>query len=41
MSCTIPATTKVHHMQDNMQAGFGGLPDAKTRKRMIAYYMDL
>jgi len=28
-------------MQDNMQAGFGGLPDAKTRKRMIAYYMDL
>lgn len=41
VTCVIPATTKVKHMRDNMQAGFGGLPDAKTRKRMIAFYEDL
>ena len=33
--CAIPATGKPQHLEDNMQAGFGGLPDANTRRRMI------
>ncbi|WP_455199919.1 aldo/keto reductase [Kaarinaea lacus] len=37
VTCVIPATSKPHHMLDNMGAGFGQLPDAKTRQRMIEY----
>jgi len=37
----IPATSKVKHMADNMAAGFGRLPDEKTRVRMIEYYESL
>jgi diketogulonate reductase-like aldo/keto reductase len=33
--CAIPATGKPQHLEDNMQAGFGRLPDANTRRRMI------
>jgi len=33
--CAIPATGKPQHLEDNMQAGFGGLPDPNTRRRMI------
>lgn len=36
VTCVIPATSKVKHMVDNMGAGFGRLPDAATRQRMIA-----
>jgi hypothetical protein len=28
-------------MQENMGAGFGRLPDAETRQRMLAYYANL
>lgn len=38
VTCMIPATSKVHHMKDNMEAGFGRLPDEAMRRRMIAYY---
>jgi diketogulonate reductase-like aldo/keto reductase len=38
VTCLIPATSKAHHMKDNMEAGFGRLPDAAMRKRMIAHY---
>lgn len=38
VTCAIPATTKAHHMRDNMAAGFGRLPDAAMRERMIAYF---
>jgi len=38
VTCAIPATTKVHHLQDNMAAGFGRLPDAAMRKRMVDFY---
>jgi hypothetical protein len=38
VTCAIPATSKLHHMQDNMAAGFGRLPDAALRKRMISYF---
>ncbi len=34
VTCAIPATSKVKHLEDNMQAGFGRLPDAATRERM-------
>lgn len=33
----IPATSKVDHMIDNMGAGYGRLPDAKMRERMVRY----
>jgi diketogulonate reductase-like aldo/keto reductase len=35
ITCAIPATSKVRHLQDNMQAGSGRLPDAKMRERMV------
>ncbi len=35
VTCVIPATSKLKHMVDNMGAGFGRLPDPKTRTRMI------
>ena len=35
VTCVIPATSKLKHMLDNMAAGFGRLPDAATRRRMI------
>jgi aryl-alcohol dehydrogenase-like predicted oxidoreductase len=41
VTCVIPATSKAHHMLDNMGAGFGNLPDAKTRQRMIEFYSSL
>jgi diketogulonate reductase-like aldo/keto reductase len=41
VTCAIPATTKVHHQQDNMAAGFGRLPDAEMRKRMGDFYAAL
>jgi diketogulonate reductase-like aldo/keto reductase len=34
VTCVIPATSRVEHMKDNLQAGFGPLPDAKLRERM-------
>lgn len=37
VTCAIPATSKVKHMEDNMAAGYGPLPDAAARKRMIEY----
>lgn len=40
-TCAIPATSKPHHMLDNMGAGFGRLPDAATRQRMIRYLESL
>ena len=41
VTCAIPATSKPHHMRDNMAAGFGRLPDAAMRQRMIAYLSSL
>ena len=41
VTCVIPATSKPHHMRDNLEAGFGVLPDAATRDRMVAYIREL
>jgi diketogulonate reductase-like aldo/keto reductase len=35
ITCAIPATSKLQHLQDNMRGGVGRLPDAKTRERMV------
>ena len=41
VTCLIPATSKVRHMSDNMEAGFGLLPDAEMRKKMITHFESL
>jgi aryl-alcohol dehydrogenase-like predicted oxidoreductase len=41
VTCAIPATSKVQHLTDNMQAGTGPLPDAKIRQRMATYVAEL
>jgi diketogulonate reductase-like aldo/keto reductase len=41
VTCAIPATSKPHHMMDNMGAGFGRLPDAALRKKMLAHFESL
>ena len=37
VTCLIPATSKPHHMIDNMAAGFGRVPDEDLRRRMIEH----
>lgn len=41
VTCAIPATSKPHHMLDNLEAGFGRLPDQSTRQRMIDFMATL
>ena len=41
VNCAIPATSKPHHMIDNLGAGFGTLPDPGMRKRMLDYFQSL
>ena len=41
VTCAIPATGKVSHLEDNMTAGLGRLPDQKLRQRMLAYIASL
>ena len=41
VTCAIPATSKVKHMKDNMQAGRGRLPTAKQRIQMVKYFESL
>ena len=41
VTCAIPATSKVKHMQDNMLAGKGRLPTVKQRTQMIRYFESL
>jgi diketogulonate reductase-like aldo/keto reductase len=41
VTCVIPATSKPHHMRDNLGAGFGPLPDAATRQRMVDFFTSL
>lgn len=41
VTCVIPATSKVRHMVDNMTAGYGRLPDAGLRQRMVDHIESL
>ena len=38
VTCVIPGTRRVAHLQDNMQAGMGRLPDAAMRQRMLEHF---
>ena len=35
VTCAIPATGNARHLEDDMQAGIGRLPDEKLRRRML------
>jgi aryl-alcohol dehydrogenase-like predicted oxidoreductase len=41
VTCIIPATAKVHHMEDNMRANFGRVPDAGQRAEMLRVFQSL
>ena len=41
VTCVIPATSKPHHMADNLGAGFGSMPDPAMRKRMAEFFSSL
>jgi len=41
VTCAIPATGKVEHLVDNMQAALAPVPDTKARERMARYFADL
>jgi aryl-alcohol dehydrogenase-like predicted oxidoreductase len=41
VTCVIPATSKVSHLLDNLQAGIGPLPDQAMRQRMARYFAEL
>jgi aryl-alcohol dehydrogenase-like predicted oxidoreductase len=41
VTCAIPGTTKLSHLEDNQRGGRGRLPDATLRKRMDAYWAEL
>jgi diketogulonate reductase-like aldo/keto reductase len=36
VTCVIPATSRPEHLEDNMQAGVGRLPDTAMRERIAA-----
>jgi len=38
VTCAIPGSTKVNHLEENQRAGLGALPDAAMRKRMEEFW---
>jgi diketogulonate reductase-like aldo/keto reductase len=41
VTCVIPATAKSEHMADNLNAGFGRLPDTATREHIRRFWATL
>lgn len=41
VTCVIPGTTKVSHLEDNQRAARGALPDAEFRQRLERYWDEL
>jgi len=41
VTCAIPATSQLRHLQQNMGAAYGHLPDTAMRKKMVAYIRSL
>jgi aryl-alcohol dehydrogenase-like predicted oxidoreductase len=41
VTCAIPATSQVAHVVENLRAAGGTLPDARMRRRMVAYVESL
>ena len=37
VTCAIPATSKIEHLEDDMAAAQGRLPDATERERMVRF----
>lgn len=37
VTCVIPGTRRRTHLEDNLQAGVGRMPDTETRRRMLEY----
>jgi predicted aldo/keto reductase-like oxidoreductase len=37
VTCVIPGTSDPKHLLDNMQAGYGKLPDSKGREQMLRW----
>jgi aryl-alcohol dehydrogenase-like predicted oxidoreductase len=38
MTCVIPGSTKMTHLEDNQAGGHGRLPDAAGRKKMEEFW---
>ena len=36
--CTIPGTSKANHLEENLNAGSGPMPDDKARQKMISHF---
>ena len=41
VTCVIPGTSKVKHLEDNMGAGFGTIPDETGRNKMITFFKNI
>lgn len=41
VSCAIPATSQITHLRENIDAGYGRLPDDAMRKKMLTYVQSL
>ena len=41
VTCVTPATSKAHHMVDNLGAAHGRLPNEEEQKRMVDYVAGL
>lgn len=41
VTCTIPGTSKAHHLEENLNAGSGPMPDEKTRQKMISHFKSI
>ncbi len=41
VTCAIPATTRVDHLEENMAAGLGSLPSPEVRARMVRHVESL
>lgn len=41
VTCAIPATSRVDHLQENMSVAYGVLPSNSMRKRMVNYFDNL
>ncbi len=41
ITCAIPGTTKIHHLEDNIGAAMGRLPNAEQRQQIEVFYNTL
>ena len=41
VTCSIPATSRLDHMKENMQSLYGDLPDEKARMKMKQFFKSL